>query len=152
MVINVLLMRLERHVMKERGVVGEQSSVQLVPRQEGYRVSSQLTHEGRQLLLRDDSNSNNDSNDKKCSMELLYTHGDMVHSLPDFAVSLGGNTNVPIEACAYILFIQRGEESITEANTISTTSDSNNKSTSTTICSHIPSTPRIHLAYLPDST
>ena len=62
------------------------------------RVSSQLTHEGRQLLLRDDSNSNNDSNDKKCSMELLYTHGDMVHSLPDFAVSLGGNTNVPIEA------------------------------------------------------
>ena len=98
MVINVLLMRLERHVIKERGVVGEQSSVQLVPRQEGYRVSSQLTHEGRQLLLRDDSNSNNDSNDKKCSMELLYTHGDMVHSLPDFAVSLGGNTNVPIEA------------------------------------------------------
>lgn len=60
-------------------------------------------------------------------MELLYTHGDMVHSLPDFAVSLGGNTNVPIEACAYILFIQRGEESISEANTISTTQTATTK-------------------------
>ena len=34
-------------------------------------------------------------------MELLYTHGDMVQSLPEFAISLGGNANVPIEACAY---------------------------------------------------
>ena len=39
LVINVLLMRLERHVMKERGVVGEQSSVQLVGSKAG-RVSS----------------------------------------------------------------------------------------------------------------
>jgi GMP synthase-like glutamine amidotransferase len=65
------------------------------------RISSQLTHEGRRLLLLDDSYSNNDSNDTNYSIELLYTHGDMVHSLPEFAISLGGNTDVPIEACAY---------------------------------------------------
>lgn len=65
------------------------------------RISSKLTHEGRQLLLPDEGSNNHDSNDTNCSIELLYTHGDMVHSLPEFAVSLGGNTDVPIEACAY---------------------------------------------------
>ncbi len=65
------------------------------------RISSQLTHEGRRLLLLDEGSNNHDSNDTNCSIELLYTHGDMVHSLPEFAVSLGGNADVPIEACAY---------------------------------------------------
>ena len=94
MAINVLLMRLdvvkiilgrkEVEVVKEKKV-GEQSSVQLGPRQEGYRANLHMI----------------DVNSDECSMELLHTHGDMVQSLPEFAISLGGNANVPIEACAY---------------------------------------------------
>ncbi len=34
-------------------------------------------------------------------LELLYTHGDMVQSLPPFALSLGGNDSVPVLAAAY---------------------------------------------------
>ncbi len=64
------------------------------------RISSQLTHEGRQLLLIDGTTSSNSDSDEY-SIELLYTHGDMVQCLPEFAISLGGNANVPIEACAY---------------------------------------------------
>ena len=56
------------------------------------RITCKLTQEGRQLLL--------DDNSGRSSMEMLYTHGVMVHSLPEFAISLGGNADVPIEACA----------------------------------------------------
>mmetsp|Transcript_2976 Transcript_2976/g.5950 ORF Transcript_2976/g.5950 Transcript_2976/m.5950 type:complete len:330 (-) Transcript_2976:148-1137(-) len=35
------------------------------------------------------------------SLELLYTHGDMVQSLPPIAISLGGNDSVPVLAAAY---------------------------------------------------
>lgn len=70
------------------------------------RISCQLTKEGQQLLLLHRSppcnNINSSSDDKKDnSIELLYTHGDMIQSLPNFAISLGGNLDVPIEACAY---------------------------------------------------
>ena len=37
----------------------------------------------------------------KESLQMLYTHGDMVHSLPSIGLSLGGNGDVPIEAAAY---------------------------------------------------
>ena len=35
------------------------------------------------------------------SLDLLYTHGDMVESLPPTALSLGGNSSVPIESAIY---------------------------------------------------
>merc|ERR1712232_958741 len=35
------------------------------------------------------------------NIQLLYTHGDMVAQLPSCAISLGGNSNVPIQAAAY---------------------------------------------------
>ncbi len=37
--------------------------------------------------------------DNKITM--LYTHGDMVQSIPNCALSLGGTNDVPIQACAY---------------------------------------------------
>ena len=46
-----------------------------------------------------DGNGNGDCNH---SCKILYTHGDMVHSLPDHcSVSLGGTELVPIQAAAY---------------------------------------------------
>ena len=80
------------------------------------RISWQLTKEGEQLLLlhrppynynKSSSNIGNEHNNsinsdmRDNSIELLYTHGDMIHSLPNFAIPLGGNVDVPIEACAY---------------------------------------------------
>ena len=93
------------------------------------RISSKLTQEGRQLLLLD-------GNSDKCNMEMLYTHGDMVHSLPEFAISLGGNANVPIEACAY--FSSKEEKSLFQKQqqrqtTTPTNGDDNNIETSTTV-------------------
>jgi len=79
------------------------------------RITCKLTQEGRQLLL--------EENSERSSVELLYTHGDMVHSLPEFAISLGGNANVPIEACAYfsskeekILFQKQQQQTTTTKN------------------------------------
>jgi GMP synthase-like glutamine amidotransferase len=88
------------------------------------RISCQLTKEGEQLLLlhrcchpQNDNNSNSNigkehnnssinSDDRgDNSIEMLYTHGDMIHSLPNFAIPLGGNVGVPIEACAYFASI-----------------------------------------------
>jgi GMP synthase-like glutamine amidotransferase len=34
-------------------------------------------------------------------LSMLYTHGDMVESIPNCATSLGGSEYVPIQACAY---------------------------------------------------
>lgn len=36
------------------------------------------------------------------SLNILYTHGDMVHSLPSCATSLGGTETVPIQAAVYL--------------------------------------------------
>ena len=38
--------------------------------------------------------------DEKC-IEMLYTHGDMVSTLPSTGLSLGGNSEVPVQAAAY---------------------------------------------------
>ncbi len=81
------------------------------------RISCQLTKEGEQLLLLhrpppynyknsssnigNEHNNNINSDRRDNSIEMLYTHGDMIHSLPNFAIPLGGNVDVPIEACAY---------------------------------------------------
>lgn len=46
----------------------------------------------------------NSSRSQKCEklcLEMLYTHGDMVHSLPPVGLSLGGNDDVPIQSAAY---------------------------------------------------
>jgi GMP synthase-like glutamine amidotransferase len=49
--------------------------------------------------------NNNDDNDTIAgycgSLDLFYTHGDMVESLPPRGVSLGGNEKVPIQASLY---------------------------------------------------
>jgi GMP synthase-like glutamine amidotransferase len=42
----------------------------------------------------DNSNTRND-------ITMLYTHSDMIQSIPKCAISLGGTENVPIQACAY---------------------------------------------------
>ncbi len=101
------------------------------------RISSQLTHEGRQLLLLDGTASTN-SDSEECSMELLYTHGDMVDSLPEFAISLGGNANVPIEACAYfsskedkVLFQKQLQQHQHQEHHVGDDDDGTNKDTST---------------------
>mmetsp|Transcript_3011 Transcript_3011/g.7228 ORF Transcript_3011/g.7228 Transcript_3011/m.7228 type:complete len:377 (-) Transcript_3011:1576-2706(-) len=39
--------------------------------------------------------------DAASGLELFYTHGDMVESLPAMGVSLGGNEKVPIQAAVY---------------------------------------------------
>jgi GMP synthase-like glutamine amidotransferase len=38
---------------------------------------------------------------EKMSLEMLYTHGDMVNSLPPVGLSLGGNGDVPVQSAAY---------------------------------------------------
>lgn len=48
------------------------------------------------------------------SLDLYYTHGDMVHSLPSCAVSLGGNDRVPIQAAAYYSFSSDVEDLATK--------------------------------------
>jgi len=48
-----------------------------------------LTPTGQRLLHRNNT------------VDLLYTHGDMIESLPSMAISLGGNKAVPIQAAAY---------------------------------------------------
>ena len=85
------------------------------------RISSKLTKEGRQLLP-----NICDDNSTECSMEMLYTHGDMVQCLPEFAISLGGNANVPIEACAY--FSSREDKILFEEQQLLNPTTNNNGS------------------------
>lgn len=94
------------------------------------KISLSFTQFGQLLLL--------DGNSDKCNMEMLYTHGDMVHSLPEFAISLGGNANVPIEACAYfsskeekILFQKQQQRQTTMPTNAN--GDDNKTETSTTV-------------------
>jgi len=46
-------------------------------------------------------NNDNANNKNITSLDLFYTHGDMVESLPSQGVSLGGNDKVPIQAALY---------------------------------------------------
>lgn len=90
------------------------------------RISCKLTQEGRQLLLLD---GNSDM-----EIIMLYTHGDMVQSLPEFAISLGGTTNVPIEASAY--FSSKEEKILfqkQQQQTTSTMANGGDKSSDTAI-------------------
>jgi len=85
-------------VVKEKKVF-EQSSVQLGPRQEGYRANLHMRDVNYSLSMAPTATT-------VILMSAVWncciqTHGDMVQSLPEFAISLGGNANVPIEACAY---------------------------------------------------
>ena len=50
------------------------------------------------------------------SVDLYYTHGDMVERLPKHAVSIGGNDNVPIQAAAYFATEQDAMEFTTMAD------------------------------------
>mmetsp|Transcript_37456 Transcript_37456/g.79009 ORF Transcript_37456/g.79009 Transcript_37456/m.79009 type:complete len:400 (+) Transcript_37456:47-1246(+) len=73
------------------------------------RKSFQLTDGGKILLgsaasSRPKKNSHEKSNiaqPLKDCLELLYTRGDMVQSLPSVGISLCGNEKLPNEACAY---------------------------------------------------
>lgn len=59
--------------------------------QSGCKVF-QCTNVGKAFMSNDDSVS---------QITLLYTHGDMVESLPSYGYSLGGNDSVPIQAAIY---------------------------------------------------
>lgn len=74
------------------------------------RKSFALTQAGADLLMF--------QNDKK-NVELYYTHGDMVQTLPSCAISLGGNEKVPIEAAAY--YRSKEEASSDDAQAIAIT-------------------------------
>lgn len=56
------------------------------------RKTSALTEDGKKWLF---SGSSNDS------MNLYYTHGDMVEKLPPQASNLGGNEKVPVQSAIY---------------------------------------------------
>jgi GMP synthase-like glutamine amidotransferase len=58
------------------------------------RKSFKLTTVGSSLFAPPHDNENVD-------LELLYTHGDMVNTLPSVGLSLGGNSEVPIQSAAY---------------------------------------------------
>jgi GMP synthase-like glutamine amidotransferase len=76
--------------------------------QAGRRISS-LTKEGLALLRVSESGAAQRSNDVNVSetnskeIHLMYTHGDMVTSLPPCAVPLFGNDAVQIQAAAYFV-------------------------------------------------
>jgi GMP synthase-like glutamine amidotransferase len=55
----------------------------------------------------------------KSTLDLYYTHGDMVESLPSQGISLGGNENVPIQAALY---------TSTATTTTNNNNNNNNKS------------------------
>jgi len=62
------------------------------------RHTFQLTSVGKHLLC---SHTKECSSTLKESIDLLYTHGDMVQKIPSFGLSLGGNDKVPIQSAAY---------------------------------------------------
>eukprot|EP00563_Minutocellus_polymorphus_P005326 CAMPEP_0181044378 /NCGR_PEP_ID=MMETSP1070-20121207/13233_1 /TAXON_ID=265543 /ORGANISM="Minutocellus polymorphus, Strain NH13" /LENGTH=349 /DNA_ID=CAMNT_0023122817 /DNA_START=76 /DNA_END=1122 /DNA_ORIENTATION=- len=69
------------------------------------RRSSSLTREGSALLIQPTaaslSSDTSETKPKAETIQLMYTHGDHVASLPPCAVSLFGNDAVPIQAAAY---------------------------------------------------
>jgi hypothetical protein len=80
------------------------------------RRACRLTAEGKFLLggataatrrredhvsLRNDRSKTNKRSSPKERLEMLYTRGDMVKSLPSVGISLCGDCDLPCEACAY---------------------------------------------------
>mmetsp|Transcript_6085 Transcript_6085/g.12522 ORF Transcript_6085/g.12522 Transcript_6085/m.12522 type:complete len:325 (-) Transcript_6085:66-1040(-) len=59
------------------------------------RKTTHLTSAGRSFLNVTGEGTSNDS------LDLFYTHGDMVERLPSTGISLGGNDHVPIQAAIY---------------------------------------------------
>lgn len=59
------------------------------------------TPTGQYFFSSDRGSSENGLNGINREIQLLYTHGDMVHSLPSCASSLGGNSIVPIQSACY---------------------------------------------------
>ena len=60
------------------------------------RKHFRMTSAGSNLFAKSDT-----SVSQKTCLEMLYTHGDMVASLPVISLSLGGNNDVPIQSAAY---------------------------------------------------
>ena len=74
-------------------------------------------------------------------IKMLYTHGDMVQSIPHCALSLGGNNDiVPIQACAY--FASSGDKKKLSSFIISTRTIATSRSTFA-ICNYISRSSRI---------
>jgi GMP synthase-like glutamine amidotransferase len=69
------------------------------------RRTSLLTTQGQKFLFstnNDDDSMTYDTNAASTnSLDLFYTHGDMVEKLPSHASALGGNEKVPIQAAIY---------------------------------------------------
>lgn len=68
------------------------------------RKTTALTPSGQAFLkiANDDSNDAMITTTTNSSMDLFYTHGDMVDHLPPRGVSLGGNDTVPIQSVLYV--------------------------------------------------
>jgi len=69
-----------------------------------FRCSSNMTKEPQDSVRADDANNIGcvaPVEPSESSLQLLYTHGDMVEMLPACAVSLGGNSDVPVQSAAY---------------------------------------------------
>jgi GMP synthase-like glutamine amidotransferase len=75
------------------------------------------------------SRPRNNFSNEDTSITMLYTHGDMVQSIPNCALSLGGTNDVPIQACAYFSSMS-GKESfekwLVNHNNTNDDGDSNN--------------------------
>ena len=65
------------------------------------RKSFKLTNEGKYIF--GNSRSLTTTSNKDC-IDMLFTRGDMVESLPSVAVSLCGSSTLPNEACAYFAY------------------------------------------------
>ncbi|KAL3811296.1 hypothetical protein ACHAXA_007158 [Cyclostephanos tholiformis] len=80
------------------------------------RKAFRLTNEGKFLLggtslttcrgdhrvsMRNDQRETNERSPSRECLEMLYTRGDMVKSIPSVGISLCGDGNLPNEACAY---------------------------------------------------
>jgi GMP synthase-like glutamine amidotransferase len=65
------------------------------------RFATPLTQTGSNLLDWRSGSNGEDEDDNGNTIDIFYTHGDMVAQLPSVAVSLGGNEQVPIQAAAY---------------------------------------------------
>lgn len=72
---------------------------------------------------RQQHNQNNENQeDGGRVITMLYTHGDMVQSIPKCALSLGGTDTVPIQACAYFSSHDERDMFITSKNSNNNTS------------------------------
>ncbi|VEU41855.1 unnamed protein product [Pseudo-nitzschia multistriata] len=65
------------------------------------RKTTELTAAGRAFVKGTLNNGKCSTTCTDTGLDLFYTHGDMVESLPSQGVSLGGNKNVPIQAAIY---------------------------------------------------